>query len=537
MDTTRFDYIIVGAGSAGCVLANRLSADPVNRVLLIEAGGGDNHPYVRMPLGFLQALRIPALTWGYQTEPEPMVGNRRLPLPRGKLMGGSSSINGMIHFRGHPLDFDDWARAGCEGWSYKDVLPYFRRSEHHWSGGNAQRGADGPIAVSRIDTSRLLADELREAAQMCGIAATDDYDGTTNEGYAPIQVAIDKGNRSSSARAYLGPAVRARPNLTIVTKTKTRRIGFDGRRATHVEVETPTGPATYHAAREIILSAGTYNSPQLLMLSGVGPAADLAALGIPVVHDLPGVGQNLQEHPRVSHQYVAKMPFSFVGELRLDRAVLSFLKWWLLSRGTFSNQVVSGCILAKSRPDLDRPDLQLMVTPTRVDANIWVPGLHRAKDDCFYISICLLRPESRGQLTLASADPDAAPRVQLNLLTHGNDRATLIEGLRLSRRIFEAGPLSPYVREEMLPGAAVQSDADFAAAMPDISGIVHHPVGTCAMGSGALSVVDAALRVHGIERLRIADASVMPMMPGANTNAATVMIGEKAADLILSARV
>ncbi len=528
-----YDYIVVGAGTAGCVLANRLSADGRYRVLLLEAGGGDSHPLVRMPVGFLKALQRRALTWGYESEPEAQLGGRKLPVPRGRLLGGSSSINGMFHIRGHRLDFDEWRDLGCAGWGYDEVLPYFIRSESNWRGEGPYHGGDGPLQINAITGEHLMHDPLREAAVRAGHAVTDDYDGEHHWGAARGDVAIDRhGRRSSSARAYLRP-VQGRTNLTVVTHAQATRVLMEGGRAMGIEYTRKGRTLQARAQREVILSGGAYNSPQLLMLSGIGPAAELAAHGIPQIADLPGVGGNLMEHPRMMLMYRASQPVTFMNQLRLDRATLSVLRWAFQGKGPFATQVCSASIMLRTDPALTRPDIQLLCNPVRFDAHLWFPGIVQPKEHSFYITVCLLHAKSRGRVSLRSADPKAAPRIALNLFSDPHDVQTLRAGLRAAREIYRMAPQSEMIDTETIPGAHVTSDADIDRSIHELGGITHHPVGTCAMGTGPTAVVDPQLRVHGVQGLRVVDASVMPTIPGANTNAATVMIAEKASDMIL----
>lgn len=526
------DVVIVGAGTAGCVLANRLSADGTRRVVLLEAGGRDSHPFVRMPMGFLKALAKPALTWGYESEPEPQMNGRRIAIPRGRLLGGSSSINGMFHIRGHRLDFDDWARAGCTGWSYDEVLPYFIRSESSWRGAGPYHGGSGPLQVRAIDTAHLLAGPLREAARRAGHRLNDDYDGEHHDGFARGEVAIDRrGRRHSSARAYLHP-VRGRANLQVWTHAGTERVVVEDGRAVGVELIRDGRRMRLRARQEVVLSAGAYGSPQLLMLSGIGPADELRRHGIAVVKDLPGVGENLIEHPRMPLQFRATRPVTFINQLRLDRAVLSVLRWALFGSGPFANQICSGTVLLKTDPSRDREDIQLLCNPIRLDAGLWFPGIVPAKAHSFYITVCQLYAKSRGRVTLRSAESADAPRIALNLFSHEDDRRSMRAAIRAARALYATSPMRELVDVELLPGGSLRSDDELDGAIRELGGITHHPVGTCAMGTGPRAVVDPQLRVHGIAGLRVADASVMPAIVGGNTNAATLMIGEKAADLI-----
>lgn len=526
------DYVVIGAGSAGAVIAARLSEDPALKVVVLEAGGMDNHPLLRMPLGFLRALRNPDLVWNYTSEPEPHLNGRRIPLPRGRVLGGSSSINGMMYMRGHPLDYDEWRDLGCEGWGFEDVLPYFRKSEGSWREEDRYHSRRGPMSVVPVETERQLHRPLKEAAQAAGHGCSDDIDGDVNVGFARTDVSIDRrGRRASTARAFLRPAM-ARPNLTVLTRAQTLRILVENGRAVGVEYRQDGQVHVVRAEREVICCGGAYNSPQMLMLSGIGPADHLRAKGIAPVADLRGVGRNLQEHPRMMLGYEATSPVTLLNEMRLDRAITSVAQWYFAGTGPFATQINSGNLLLKTRPELERPDVQILGNPIRLDAELWFPFFKPSKPHSFYVTICQMRPKSRGWLELDSNDPTAPPRITLNLFSEREDFECMRAAVRAAREVYRSEPQARLVGKETVPGADVQSDAELDASIRQWAGVTHHPVGTCRMGVGEEAVVDPQLRVRGVAGLRVADASIMPTIPGANTNAASIMIGEKAADLI-----
>ena len=526
-----FDYVIVGAGSAGCVIANRLTEDPDVSVLLLEAGGRDNQFFYRLALGF-HSWRYPETNWSYLTDPEPTLDDRQLPVPRGKVLGGSSSINAMLYSRGHPRDYDLWRQMGCEGWGFADVLPYFKRSETNWRGESAFHGGSGPLQVSRVDTRKLLHEPVIEAARRLGYPITDDHHGELPEGFGGGDTTTtSRGRRSSAARAYLHPAMD-RPNLTVHADALATRVLIENRRAVGLDYTREGKPVSVRAKREVILSGGVYNSPQLLMLSGVGPAEHLVEMGIEPVVDLPGVGRNLSEHAAYWIEYKTRGPISFLNELRADKVALAAVRWALFGSGLLASQVNSAHAEIRSRPGLEQPDLQIYFNPVRPDARPWFPLVAPQQEHTINAVVCLLQPESRGWLKLRSADPAAKPRIRLNLLATKNDTDTMVRSVKLLRELYATEPLASLVEVETMPGADVQTDEEIEAWLRRSLIFTHHSVGTCAMGVGSNAVVDPQLRVRGVEGLRVCDASIMPTVPGGNTNAPSIMVGEKAADLV-----
>ncbi len=525
-----YDFIVIGAGSAGCVLANRLSENPAHRVLLLEAGGPDRNPWIHIPIGYYRTIFNPKLGWGYETEPEPELNGRRIPWPRGRVLGASSSINGLVYMRGQKEDFDHWRQLGNPGWSYEDVLPYFKKSEDQVRGADAYHGVGGPLSVSD-STPHELVDAYVRAGEEIGLPRNDDFNGASQEGVGYFQLTNRKGFRCSAAVAFLRPA-RKRPNLTIVTGALVERITFEGRRASGVRYRKDGTVKTVAARGEIVLAAGAINSPQILQLSGIGPGALLHDLGIEVVHALEGVGRNLQDHFQARCVYRCTRPITLNDRARsLWHKALMGLEWLLFRTGPLTIGAGQGCIFARTRPELATPDVQFHIILFSADR----PGqpLHRFSG--FTASVCQLRPESRGEIMIRSADPTEKPAIRANYLAAETDRRCIVDGLKLARRLAASEALRPYIEAEVMPGPDQASDEDLLAYARATGSTIFHPASTCSMGpaSNPQAVVDPALRVHGIQGLRVADASIMPTVVSGNTNAACIMIGEKCADMIL----
>ncbi len=522
------EYIIIGAGSAGCVLANRLSEDPSCRVVVLEAGGEDRNIWIHIPIGYGKTINDPRINWCYETEPDPNLADRRIFWPRGKVLGGSSSINGLVYIRGQAEDFDHWRQLGNPGWSFEDVLPYFKKSEDQARGGDDRHGAGGPLRVSDLGEKHPICEAFIDEAAALGIPRNDDFNGPSQEGVGYFQLTTRNGRRCSTAIAFLRPAMK-RANLRVLTRAHAERILFDGRRATGVAVRRGGETVTLRATREVILAAGAINSPQTLLLSGIGPRDELQRHGIPVVHELPGVGANLQDHfqTRISHK--CRFPIT-VNDIMASplRTLGAGLQYVLFRKGPLTISAWQVGLFAKTRPELASPDIQyhfLIFSSDRPAA-----GLHKFPG--FTTNVCQLRPESRGTITLKSADPLAPPAIHANYLSTELDRRTLIAGLNLGRQICAGPKMDHFILSEYLPGEAIKTDDEWLDYARRYGGSIFHPAGTCKMGNDAMAVVDPELRIRGIEGLRVADASIMPTVISGNTNAACIMIGEKASDLV-----
>ncbi len=531
-DSGTCDYLVVGAGSAGCVLASRLSEDPANRVVLLEAGGPDRGALLSMPLRWFEAMRTARLDWGYASEPEPCANLRRIPAPRGRVLGGSGSVNGMMYSRGHPSDYDSWSGCGVAGWSFADVLPYFRKSEANWRGASQHHGAEGPLTVAAHKTDGVIYPRLMETARRLGLRVLEDFHGPEQEGFSAPDFTVHRGRRASTSVRYLRPAV-ARPNLTVVLRALATRIVLESGRAVAVEFVENGQTRVLRAEREVILCAGTFNSPQLLLLSGIGPADELRESGITPAVDLPGVGRNLQDHASIGLVFDASQPITFDRELRLDRMTLSLARWWIDGSGVVGGLPVGAQGFVRTLDTLSRPDLQMLVSPVAMDARVWFPGWRASRGHRYTVSNVLLHPQSTGTVRLRSPDPTAKPRIQFNLLASPDDRAAFRRFIRFTRHFLGTEPASSLIARELVPGTDVSSDDQIDDFVRSRIGTAMHPVGTCAMGTGPSAVLDSQLRVIGVDGLRVVDCASMPQIVGGNTNAPAIMIAERGADFIL----
>jgi choline dehydrogenase len=522
------DYVVVGAGSAGCVVAARLS-ETAARVVLLEAGPRDTLPWIHIPAGMLKLLYHPVVNWNYSAEGTAGSGGRRIHWPRGKTLGGSSSINGMLYVRGNPADFDGWAQMGCRGWSFDDVLPLFRKSEDYQQGGDPEvRGNDGPLKVEDYRTILPLTHRFVEGAQQAGFPFSKDLNGRVQEGVGYSQMTRKGKWRGSTARTFLKEA-RDRSNLRVETNALALKLLFDGHRCVGVSFRNHDEIKEIRAAKEVILCGGAINSPHLLQISGVGPAAHLQSIGVPVVHDLPGVGANLQDHyvARVSHRVKDSISINKLARgIRLGREIARF---FLEGRGALTFGVTTAQVFCRSSPEKASPDLQLLFTPASYDPSKF-GALER--EDGMTVAVCPVRPDSRGTIMAQSSDPTAAPIITPNYLSDPGDARVLVAGMRLTREIFAAPAIARHSVQETLPGPAVQSDEELVDYARNFGNTIYHPVGTCRMGQGPSAVVDERLRVHGVAGLRVIDASIMPTLTTGNTNAPTIMIGEKGSAMI-----
>jgi len=530
MTNDHFDYVIVGAGSAGCVLANRLSENGKFTVAVLEAGGSDRSIFIQMPTALSIPMGMDAFNWGYHTQPEPYLDGRRMDLPRGKVIGGGSSINGMVYIRGNAMDYEGWEASGAKGWGYRNVLPYFRKAETRNEGGDAYRGEGGPLHTSYGPMDNPLYSIFVEAAQQAGYAATDDVNGYRQEGFGRMDRTIHKGRRWSAASAYLKPAM-GRKNLAVYTGVRATKIEFEGKRAVAVRSIKGTTEFVVRARREIILAGGPINSPQLLKLSGIGQTAELAALGIDPLHHLPGVGENLQDHLEFYFQQACTQPITLYSSMNLFAKALIGAQWLLFKNGLGATNHFESCGFIRSRPGVPYADIQYHFLPAAVTYD----GSVKAEAHGFQAHVGPMRSKSRGWVRLASNNPLEAPNVRFNYMSHEEDRIEMRACVRLTREIFGQTAFAPFRGEELQPGSHVVTDDQIDAFIRQNTESAYHPCGTCKMGdpSDPMAVVDPETRVIGLEGLRVVDTSIMPRITTGNLNGPAIMIGEKASDMIL----
>ena len=527
--SNHYDYIIVGAGSAGCVLANRLSEDSSNKVLLLETGGSDKSIFIKMPTALSIPMNTDKYAWQFHTQPEPYLDNREMHCPRGKVLGGSSSINGMVYVRGHAKDFDEWQQHGANGWDYQSCLPYFQKAESFYLGENAYRGGNGPLGVNNgNEMQNPLYTTFIKAGVEAGYASTDDYNASQQEGFGPMHMTVKNGVRSSASREYLDP-VKSRSNLTVITGALAQKVILDGKKATGIEYKVNGNVQTAHAAKEVVLSAGPIGSPHILQLSGIGDKDILEKAGVEVKHHLPGVGQNLQDHLEFYFQYKCKQPITLNGKLGLISKGLIGAKWLFTRKGLGATNHFESCAFIRSKPGVEWPDIQYHFLP----AAMRYDGRSAFAGHGFQVHVGHNKPKSRGSVTIQSANPEQPPQILFNYLQHKDDIEGFRACVRLTRDIIEQSAFDDYRDEEIQPGKHIQTDEEIDAFVRQAVESAYHPSCSCKMGEDDMAVVNSNTQVHGIEGLRVVDSSIFPTVPNGNLNAPTIMVAEKAADIIL----